>query len=1128
MKNLPAPVPVYCDKMSWLHGSAQVDSGFQNNNIFASKSTSQPASDGNKADRFPLYIVNIPVNVNEDQLKTMFNQCGEVIHSKCLAPKEGRSCTVGFITFATEEEAEKAISMFNETRLDGQTLRVDYTKSFKEQRAQNTNKGNSPFFSGNNSTSSSTNRDFGRLTSPEQSNVNGLHGLSQQSSGPVGIGRGIHYGSDDGYQPGSTVNRKTFNAAPGTPFGYKAGTQDSSSSNQSNYGQSNYQNNFQAPAGDSSYQGSQSYSPQPDSSDVNTMVNGFGAMHVSQPADQSHSFEQNLMNGNETYESHGQSQAYEQNQSSETNQSYSQEQTYTSNAYDQNQAYGENQPQNVNQVYGENTAYEQNYSYDQNQAYSENSAYGESQVYNQNQVYGQNQAYDQNQTDQTQQYEQNQSYGQGQTYDQNQGYDQNQAYDQSQSYDTSQAYDQNTAYDQNQMYGQDQLYDQNQAYGQHEVQDQKQAYGENQYYGQSQSQLGSAIGDQTNQIYGQEEIIDQQQTYRDNQTFGQKHEHAQSTTQNETSIEKQSFDQMFGGQSNETQQLFQVSSRLPRSQNDSSGGNGRNCHNGGEPGHFSRECPTKKSQGGGCHRCGESGHFARECPNSSGGGGSSGQSSCPRPAMRIDYVPPPLPDDVDMLFKSAVHKGINFDRFDNIPVEVTGNDPPAAMQTFDELLLPDTLKSNLAKAEFTKPTPVQKHGMPIILSGRDVMACAQTGSGKTVAFLLPVMAGMVNNRLAEASYLGGDAPCPAALCIAPTRELASQIYTEALKFSSGTYLRAVVCYGGVSVAHQLSKLERGCHILIGTPGRILDFVGRNRVSLSKVRYLILDEADRMLDMGFENDMRKIITQFGMPQKTERQTLMFSATFPDEIQKLAREFLNDYLFLAVGSVGGSNLDIKQEVLDVQGSQKRSVLMEILGQSGTDKTLVFVERKRNADFLANWLSQNKYPATSISGDRTQQEREEALRDFRTGRAPILIATSVAARGLDIPGVKHVINYDLPQQIEEYVHRIGRTGRIGNQGRATAFFERGKDDKLARSLVKVLSDALQDIPNWIEEVAERALGTNYGPSGGKFASRDTRQFGGGGISKRNSQPRQTTNISLVNTPSNAQQNGDEEEWE
>ena len=258
----------------------------------------------------------------------------------------------------------------------------------------------------------------------------------------------------------------------------------------------------------------------------------------------------------------------------------------------------------------------------------------------------------------------------------------------------------------------------------------------------------------------------------------------------------------------------------------------------------------------------------------------------------MDYVPPPLPDDVDLLFKAAVHKGINFDRFDNIPVEVIGNNPTAPIQTFDELFFPDTLKSNLGKAEFRKPTPVQKYGIPIILNGRDIMACAQTGSGKTVAILLPVMAGLVNSSLPEASYLGGDAASPAALCVAPTRELALQIYTEALKFSSGTYLRPVVCYGGVSVQYQLQNVERGCHTLIGTPGRILDFVGRNKVSLTNVRYLILDEADRMLDMGFENDVRKIVCQFGMPEKTQRQTLMFSATFPNEIQKLAGEFLND--------------------------------------------------------------------------------------------------------------------------------------------------------------------------------------------------------------------------------------------
>lgn len=229
----------------------------------------------------------------------------------------------------------------------------------------------------------------------------------------------------------------------------------------------------------------------------------------------------------------------------------------------------------------------------------------------------------------------------------------------------------------------------------------------------------------------------------------------------------------------------------------------------------------------------------------------------------------------------------------------------------------------------------------------------------------------------------------------------------------------------------------------------------------------------------------------MPGKVHRQTLMFSATFPDDIQRLAADFLReDYLFVIVGRIGGSNLDISQTVISVPGDEKQEKLFNILLNSGTDRTLIFVELKRVADFLACLLSQNNFPTTSISGDRTQQEREAALQDFRSGRAPVLVATSVAARGLDIPDVKHVINFDLPQDIEEYVHRIGRTGRIGNKGRATSFFQPGKDERLARSLVKVLSEAYQEVPDWLEHVAEEAIGSSYGPAGGRFASKDRRE--------------------------------------
>merc|ERR1719318_1165780 len=377
------------------------------------------------------------------------------------------------------------------------------------------------------------------------------------------------------------------------------------------------------------------------------------------------------------------------------------------------------------------------------------------------------------------------------------------------------------------------------------------------------------------------------------------------------------------------------------------------------------------------------------------------------------------------------------------------------------------------------------------------MSCAQTGSGKTAAFLLPVITNLLANQAEFTSQLS-EIQAPLALVVAPTRELATQIYNEARKFAMNTSLRPVVVYGGVSVAHQLRQVQSGCHLLVGTPGRLKDFIGKRKISLEKLKYLILDEADRMLDMGFMPDIKTLIYEHEMPEKGTRRTLMFSATFPEEIQKLAAEFLHEYVFLTIGKVGSTHSDIEQQVIQIDDASKRDKLVEILGNEGGNRNLVFVQTKRLADFLASYLCQNGFPTTSIHGDRFQAQREEALREFRSGQQTVLIATAVAARGLDIADVKQVINYDLPDEIEEYIHRIGRTGRIGNKGKAVSFFSSGRDEQLARSLVRTLADSEQVVPDWLEEAAETALGTGYGPKGGRFRGKDTRSggnMGGGG---------------------------------
>ncbi|XP_043402846.1 probable ATP-dependent RNA helicase DDX4 isoform X6 [Chelonia mydas] len=456
---------------------------------------------------------------------------------------------------------------------------------------------------------------------------------------------------------------------------------------------------------------------------------------------------------------------------------------------------------------------------------------------------------------------------------------------------------------------------------------------------------------------------------------------------------------------------------------------------------------------------------------------------------KVTYVPPPPPDNEEAIF-AHYQTGINFDKYDTILVEVSGLDPPPAILTFEEANLCQTLNKNIAKAGYLKLTPVQKYSIPIILAGRDLMACAQTGSGKTAAFLLPILAHMMKDGVTASHFR--EQQEPECIIVAPTRELINQIFLEARKFSYGTCIRPVVIYGGTQTGHSIRQIKQGCNILCATPGRLMDIIGKEKIGLRKVRYLVLDEADRMLDMGFGPEMKKLISCPGMPSKDRRQTLMFSATFPEEIQRLAGEFLKpEYLFVAVGQVGGACSDVQQTILQVSQYSKREKLVEILQSIRDERTMVFVETKKKADFIATFLCQEKIPTTSIHGDREQREREEALGDFRSGKCPVLVATSVAARGLDIENVQHVINFDLPSTIDEYVHRIGRTGRCGNIGKAISFFDSVSDSHIAQPLLKVLSDAQQEVPSWLEEIAFSAHGTGFSnPRGNIFASVDTRK--------------------------------------
>lgn len=345
--------------------------------------------------------------------------------------------------------------------------------------------------------------------------------------------------------------------------------------------------------------------------------------------------------------------------------------------------------------------------------------------------------------------------------------------------------------------------------------------------------------------------------------------------------------------------------------------------------------------------------------------------------------------------------------------------------SFERLGLSAALLRAIADQGYREPTPIQCKAIPLILEGRDVLAGAQTGTGKTAAFTLPLL-----QRLQRSSP-GGQRKLPRALILTPTRELAAQVGDSVRTYGRHLPVKSAMIYGGVSINPQIEKLRQGVDIVIATPGRLLDHVGQKTVDLSAVEILVLDEADRMLDMGFIRDIRRIMDR--LPRR--RQNLLFSATFSKEIRRLASDLLNAPQEIQAAAANAPADKISQVIWPVESRRKRELLSHRIGAENWRQVLVFTRTKRGADRLCKQLMQDGHEAAAIHGNKSQGARTRALSDFKAGRIRVLVATDVAARGLDIERLPHVVNYELPQVAEDYVHRIGRTARAGQEGHAVS---------------------------------------------------------------------------------------------
>lgn len=396
--------------------------------------------------------------------------------------------------------------------------------------------------------------------------------------------------------------------------------------------------------------------------------------------------------------------------------------------------------------------------------------------------------------------------------------------------------------------------------------------------------------------------------------------------------------------------------------------------------------------------------------------------------------------------------------------------------SFRDLGLHSAFADRCEQLGYVEPTPIQKQAIPVVLRGGDVIACAETGTGKTAAFLLPIL----NQQIQHLNKKGLRV-----LILSPTRELTTQIDAACRSFlPKGITCAAII--GGAGYAKQIQALKQGVNILIATPGRLMDFMEQGMVSFKDLDTLVLDEADRMLDMGFLPAIRRIVK--AIPEK--RQTLFFSATMAGEIEQIAMSIVKEPTFIEVSKRGTAAVTVDQKAYPVAQQHKLPLLLELLEKEDFERVLVFTRTKRGADRIAHILEKRDHRSNRIHGDRSQSQRESALRNFKAGKTRILVATDVAARGIDIDSVSHVINYDIPVVPEDYVHRIGRTGRAGNTGRAITLFTTAEEHSM-KAIERLTGQSVERVllPDFggVMSASVRPAGT------GRQPARSFRSFGG-----------------------------------